>query len=96
MAKKKQDSDTKRKRKKELDPHTKQHLENLGKRIKSLRKEAGYTNYEKFAFTHDIDRSQYGKYETGGDLRFSSLLKVLKGLDISLAEFFSEGFEEGD
>ncbi|MBI1227785.1 MAG: helix-turn-helix domain-containing protein [Bacteroidetes bacterium] len=76
------------------DEYTKQQLANLGNRIKSLRKEKGFSNYEQFAFTHEIGRAQYGRYENGEDLRFSSLLKVLQAFDISLAEFFSEGFEQ--
>jgi len=45
-------------------------------------------------YEHEINRSQHGRYENGEGLRFSSLLKVLKALDISLAEFFGEGFKE--
>ena len=71
-----------------------QQLSNLGARIKAMRKARGYSNYEQFAYKHEINRSQYGRYENGEDLRFSSLLKVLKSLDISLEEFFGEGFEE--
>ena len=65
----------------------------LGKRIKELRIEKGYSNYENFAFEHDIPRAQFGRYENGEDLRFTSLIKVLKALDISLKDFFSEGFD---
>lgn len=68
-------------------------LENLGKRLKDLRKQKGYRNYEQFAFDHNISRAQYGRYENGQDLRFSSLLKVLKALDVSLEDFFKEGFD---
>ena len=63
---------------------------------KQLRIAKGYTNYEQFAYEHNIARAQYGRYEKGSDLRFSSLLKVLKAMNISLAEFFSEGFEENN
>lgn len=76
------------------DEYTKKQLANLGNRIKTLRKEKGFSNYEQFAFTHEIGRAQYGRYENGEDLRFSSLLKVLQALDISLAEFFGEGFDQ--
>ncbi|MEI2738120.1 MAG: hypothetical protein V9F01_05000 [Chitinophagaceae bacterium] len=31
--------------------------------------------------------------ENGQDLRFTSLLKVLNALDVTLEEFFSEGFD---
>ncbi len=78
---------------KKHDDHIERQLANLGKRIKKLRKAKGYSNYEQFAFKNDISRAQYGRYENGEDLRFSSLLRVLKGLDISLEEFFREGFE---
>lgn len=73
---------------------TAKQLANLGQRLKQLRKEKGFGNYEKFAFHHDINRVQYGRYETGKDLRFSSLLKVIHALDMTVEEFFSEGFGE--
>ena len=65
----------------------------LGNRIKSLRLKKGYSNYEYFAFEHDIPRAQYGRYENGEDLKYSSLIRVIKALGISLEEFFSEGFD---
>ncbi len=68
-------------------------LKKLGKRIKDLRIKNGYSNYENFAFEHDIPRAQFGRYENGEDLRFTSLLKVIKAFDISVNEFFSEGFD---
>ncbi len=68
-------------------------LENLGKRIKELRIQKGYTNYEYFAYDHNISRTQFGRYERGEDMRFSSLLKVVRALGMTLEEFFSEGFE---
>ena len=71
-----------------------QQIENLGKRIKSIRKAKGHKNHEKFAYEKGINRSQYWRYEKGEDMKFSNLLRVLQGLDISLAEFFEEGFED--
>jgi len=68
-------------------------LKKLGARIKALRLEKGYTNYENFAFEHDIPRAQFGRYERGEDLRYSSLLKVIQALGVTQKEFFSEGFE---
>jgi transcriptional regulator with XRE-family HTH domain len=73
---------------------TKLALKKLGERIKSLREAKNEFNYEKFAFKHDLNRSQLWRYENGEDLQFSSLLKVLKALDVSLAEFFKDGFED--
>ena len=69
-------------------------LEKLGSRLRELRKSRGYTNYEQFAFDHGLPRAQYGRYEKGQDLRLSSLVKVLTAMDVSLTEFFAEGFED--
>jgi transcriptional regulator with XRE-family HTH domain len=77
----------------EKDEYTAKQLEILAARFKQLRRERGYTNYEQFAFDNELPRAQYGRYEKGGDLRFSSLLKVLQALNISLKDFFDEGFD---
>jgi len=68
-------------------------LKKLGERIKSLRLKKGYTNYENFAFDNDLPRAQYGRYENGQDIRYSSLVKVVKALGVTMEEFFSEGFD---
>ena len=72
----------------------KEDLQKLAARIKQLRIKKGYSNYENFAFDHDIPRAQFGRYENGQDLRYSSLIKVIDALGVSLEEFFSEGFEQ--
>lgn len=64
----------------------------LGKRLRYFRKQKGYTNYEHLAYDIGISRSQYGKYEKGGNIKFTTLCIILKHLDVSLADFFSEGF----
>lgn len=64
-------------------------LKQIGERLKEIRKQKGYDNYEKFAYENDIPRAQYGRYERGNsDLRLSSLLKILNAFDMSLEEFF--------
>lgn len=68
-------------------------INNLGARIRQLRIKKGYSNAEFFAYDHRINRSQYGKYERGEDLRFSSLLRILEIHGLTLKEFFSDGFE---
>jgi transcriptional regulator with XRE-family HTH domain len=68
-------------------------VEKLAKRIQALRVKQGYTNYENFAFEKEIPRAQYGRYEKGEDIRFSSLMKVIKAFGMSPKEFFSEGFD---
>ncbi|WP_017730740.1 helix-turn-helix transcriptional regulator [Nafulsella turpanensis] len=65
----------------------------LGNRIKALRIKKGYTSYEYFAYEHNISRAQFGRYEKGEDLRYTSLLKVVRALDMTLEEFFREGFD---
>lgn len=70
------------------------YLQQLGDRLKALRKEKGYSNYEYFAYEIGISRAQYGKYESGGNIKHTTLLKILKGLDISLKDFFAEGFDD--
>jgi transcriptional regulator with XRE-family HTH domain len=68
-------------------------LKKLANRIKSLRIRKGYSNYESFAFDKDIPRAQYGRYEQGQDLRYTSLIKVINALGVTIEEFFSEGFD---
>jgi transcriptional regulator with XRE-family HTH domain len=68
-------------------------LKNLGKRITALRKKKGFTNYEFFAYENKIGRSQYGRYERGTDMQFSSIVKLIEMHGITLKEFFSEGFD---
>jgi transcriptional regulator with XRE-family HTH domain len=68
-------------------------LKKLGDRIRFLREQKGYNNYEVFAYEHNISRSQYGRYEKGQDLRFTSLVRIVQALDMTLEQFFSEGFD---
>ena len=75
----------------ELDPDIQ--LTKLGNRIKSLRIKKGYSSYEYFAYEHDISRAQFGRYEQGKDIRYSSLVKVVSAFGMTMKEFFSEGFD---
>lgn len=68
-------------------------LQKLAKRIKELRIAKGYSSYEYFAYDHNISRAQYGRYEKGEDLRFSTLAKIINAFGITMSEFFSEGFD---
>ena len=78
-----------KKRTKKLDPETEQLIKKIGDRMKELRKERGYSSYEKFAVLNDIGSAQYNKYERGTeDLRISSLYKVIKAYGISFEDFF--------
>jgi len=68
-------------------------LRRLGNRLKQLRIAKGYSSQEIFAYEHNINRVQYSRYERGEDIRFSTLIKVIQVFDITIEEFFSEGFE---
>lgn len=68
------------------------YLKKLGDRLRYFRKLRGFSNYEYFAYEIHMSRTQYGKYESGGNIQFSTLLNILKALDVSIEEFFSEGF----
>ncbi|MFB6455891.1 helix-turn-helix domain-containing protein [Chitinophaga sp. Hz27] len=84
------DSKKESSKKVQLDPD--EQLVKLGARIKELRIKAGYKNYEVFAYENNIPRAQYGRYEQGKDLRFSSLVKVVSAFGMTMEEFFGEGF----
>lgn len=67
-------------------------LKKLGARIKEIRMKKGYSSYEYFAYEHNISRAQFGRYERGEDLRFSTLAKIIAAFEMTFEEFFSEGF----
>lgn len=65
----------------------------LGQRMRELRIKKGYNSFESFAYDNDLPRVLYGNYEKGeGNITFKNLLKVIKALDVSIKEFFNEGF----
>ena len=69
-------------------------IKKLAQRIKTIRKSLGYTNADFFAYENEITRSQYARYETGEDIRFSSLMKLIRAFKMTPEEFFKEGFWE--
>lgn len=64
------------------------YLKRIGERLKYFRKKAGYSNYEYFAYDHNISRPQYGKYEAGANIQLNTLIKILKAMNVTLEEFF--------
>ena len=68
-------------------------LRELGERLRYYRKLKGYTNYEHLAYDLGVSRSQYGKYENGGNIKFTTLCKILHHLEVTLEEFFKDGFQ---
>ena len=69
-------------------------IQKLAKRIKELRIKQGFTSYEYFAYDKGFSRSQYGRYEKGEDLRYSSLMKLIEAFGMTPSEFFSDGFKD--
>jgi len=78
---------------KPADPQSQELLRQLGARIRALRLKKGYDNHEKFANDINISRGQYWRYEKGQNLNFTSLVKVVRAMGMTLEEFFREGFE---
>lgn len=74
------------------DPQLEALYRKMGRRIKQLRKQKGYNNHETFAYEHGFARAQFGRYERGVNLQFSTIAKIAEAMDMTLAEFFSEGF----
>jgi transcriptional regulator with XRE-family HTH domain len=64
----------------------------IANRLKSLRKEKGYSNYEHIAFELGMGRSAYWRLEQGVNFEMKTLVKICKLLNITL-EYFFEGID---
>lgn len=62
--------------------------EAIASRLKELRKEKGYSNYEHIAFELGMSRSAYWRLESGVNFELKTLVKICKLLNITLEEFF--------
>lgn len=62
----------------------------IAEKIKTLRKEKGFTSYESFAFEHEINRVQYFRIEKGQNITIKTLIKVLAIHNLTLQQFFSD------
>ena len=60
----------------------------IAEKLKYLRKEKGYRNYDVFAWDNDISRTNYQRMESGCNFTIETLLKILDIHKISLEEFF--------
>lgn len=67
-------------------------LKEIGARLKASRKENGFTSYEHFAYEMEISRSLYSKYESGSDMKVSTLIRILQGMGMKVSDFF-KGFD---
>jgi transcriptional regulator with XRE-family HTH domain len=70
----------------------KEALQRFGKRLKMVRKTAQKSQLD-LAFEKDINLRRLSAWETGSDIRLTSIIRVCNALEISLSEFFAEGFE---
>lgn len=84
----------KQEEKSESDKKKQEDVTVLATRLRSIRKSLGYTNYENFAFEHGIPRAQYGRYENGQDIRYTTLMKIIRAFGMTPQEFFAEGFDQ--
>lgn len=60
----------------------------ISERLKQLRKERGFLNYEHIAFELGMSRSAYWRLESGENFSIKTLIKVCKLLDVTFEEFF--------
>jgi transcriptional regulator with XRE-family HTH domain len=65
----------------------------LSKRIKDLRIAKGYNSAEAFALDNELSRTHYGRWERGSNITYINLLKLAEAFDVTLEEFFGEGFD---
>jgi transcriptional regulator with XRE-family HTH domain len=62
----------------------------ISKRLKQLRKEKGFKNYEHFAYELGMSRSAYWRIEKGSNFEMKTLFRICNLLGISVQEFFSD------
>jgi transcriptional regulator with XRE-family HTH domain len=60
----------------------------IAKRLKDLRKNKGFKNYEHIAFELGMSRSAYWRLESGANFELKTLIKICKLLGVTLEEFF--------
>lgn len=68
-------------------------IDRLADRIRKLRIARGYKSSEAFALSHQLSRTHYGRWERGANITYTNLIKLATAFDVTLEEFFSEGFE---
>ena len=66
-----------------------QDFEWISKRLKQLRKEKGFNNYEHFAYELGKSRSAYWRIEKGSNFEMKTLFRICKLLGITVQDFFN-------
>ena len=60
----------------------------IAERLRQLRKDKGYKNYEHIAFELGMSRSAYWRLETGANFELKTLIKICTLLGVTLEDFF--------
>lgn len=60
----------------------------VGKRLREIRIQRGYTAYDTFAFTFDLPKNSVIRAEVGKPVSMTTLIRILNALKISPEEFF--------
>ena len=63
-------------------------LKEIGAKVRTQRKSV-YRNYESFADNYEFNKVTISRLENGENFTMSSLIQVLRVLDISLEDFFN-------
>lgn len=64
-------------------------LSQIGTKLRTLRKEKGFTSHEEFANAFDLPRIQYWRLEKGkANFTIKTFLKVLRIHKMTLEDFF--------
>lgn len=79
---------------KELTKEEKALIKQLGKAATERRIELGYTSHETFAADHEIVRTQYNQWETGKNLQFLNLIRLIRALKMKPSEFMARYFDK--
>ena len=74
---------------------SKMFLAAFGRRMKQLRKQKGEKfSQEKLSETSNLHRNYISDAERGTrNVSLVAICKIIQGLDVSIAEFFAEGFD---
>jgi len=65
-------------------------LKMIGDKVRTIRKRnPEYANYEVFAYLNKINKVTLANIEKGLNYNISSLLKVLKALNVTVEDFFN-------
>lgn len=73
---------------KELGKKQEAKLKAIGKRLRELRIEKGYSGYDHFAWENGLQRTTYLRMEQGQNFNMATFLLLLEIHDLTFEEFF--------